>query len=242
VTSRVVVLWCLACAPGCDFFVRGPVLAATHDETRAGVRFVEAFPNGADERSPLIVALHGRGGTPEQLGGLLFATYPAPAELALPQAFYPYELGSTWCEDWYTGEEGTRALGQAEERLWPAIVELAHGRKVYVIGFSQGAMLAFVLAARHPDEIAYAVPISGMLPSGLWPRNHARTAPVYAVHGSADPIVPASAARATIRAFQEEGAVAQLREFPNVRHELAPEMVADALAHLQSAIQRSPTP
>ena len=77
-------------------------------------------------------------------------------------------------------------------------------------------MLSFYLAARHPDLVAAAVPLSGFLPPSLLGKSV--PAPTYAFHGAADELVPVASARATIRAFAERGGTATLTEFPHVGH------------------------
>ncbi|HEX4447516.1 MAG TPA: hypothetical protein VH044_12295, partial [Polyangiaceae bacterium] len=78
----------------------------------------------------------------------------------------------------------------------------------------------------HPDAIAYAFPMGGRAPNSLLPRNNVKTAPVYALHGAADDTVPVEYDRATIEAFKADGAVAELQEFPETRHEMSPPMRA----------------
>jgi phospholipase/carboxylesterase len=207
------------------------------ETTVQGLRFVEVFRHGATEASPLVVAIHGRGGSPEDIGGLL-ESVPDAIEVALPQAPIPYGGGWSWF-DWPTpmNEERLAAgVSAAEGALWPAIVAVAHGRRVMVTGFSQGGVLAFVIAARHAADVAYAFPISGGAPRALWPPAGQATAPIYALHGTEDPVVPVLFARATVAAFRANGGVAELREFVGVRHEVTPQMRADVLAHMQSAM------
>src|SRR5215470_11095118 len=96
--------------------------ACRRSDTVGGIRFVEIFSHGADEKAPLVVGLHGRGGAPERLAGL-FDPYPGTAQIALAQA--PLPLGSGWqWFDWPPGtseEKLSEAMGAAEEKLWPAI-------------------------------------------------------------------------------------------------------------------------
>jgi phospholipase/carboxylesterase len=133
-------------------------------------------------------------------------------------------------------ERLAQGVGAAEEALWPAIADVAHGRRAMVTGFSQGGVLSFVIAARHASEVAYAFPISGGAPRPLWPRDRQPTAPLYALHGTDDPVVPLLFARATVAAFRANGGRAELREFAGVHHEVTPEMREDVLAHVESAI------
>ncbi|MET0595280.1 MAG: hypothetical protein ABW133_21450, partial [Polyangiaceae bacterium] len=157
-------------------------LPAARDELHQGVRFLVNFRGGADERSPLVIAIHGRGDTPDHFARL-FQDFNARAELAWPQAPERYSDGFSW----FPGSRGmtetelAASMDAAEKRLWPAIAELARGRRVFVTGFSQGGMLSYVLAARHPIEIAYAFPIAGGAPRALLPHGRAPAAPIYAL-------------------------------------------------------------
>jgi len=221
----------------------GPARQESREQTVAGVRFVELFARGADEASPLLVGLHGRGGTPERFMRV-WRDFPAKLEIALAQAPLPYADGGEWF-DWppaMTDDALADVVSAAEARLWPAIAELAHGRKVLVSGFSQGAVLAYVMAVRHPDAVAYAFPIAGRMPSRLLPRGSVRTAPVYALHGTADDMIGIDASRETIAAFQAIGAPAELREFAGVGHTIAPEMRDELVARVRAVIGNGAAP
>jgi phospholipase/carboxylesterase len=238
----VSVLACAVVATGCksgDSSSPAPSSSAsptTREVRLSGTRILEIFLHGATESSPLVIGLHGRGGTPENFAQSLY-DYPGAIEIALPQAPLPVGGGSAWFGAPTSGDDDrlTKALDAADQRLWPVITALAQGRKVIVTGFSQGGFLTYVLAARHPDVVAYAFPISGASPHGLYPRDHAKTAPVYALHGIEDDVVPIDDDRATIAAFREDGAVAELHEFPGTRHQMPPPLRADLLAHIQTA-------
>ena len=214
-----------------------PARQDIREQTVAGVRFVELFAHGADQASPLLVGLHGRGGTPERFARV-WADFPAKLEIALAQAPLPYARGGAWF-DWppaMTDDALADAVSAAEAQLWPAIAELAHGRKVLVSGFSQGAVLAYVMAVRHPDAVAYAFPIAGRLPDKLLPRGNVRAAPVYALHGTADEMIDIDASRDAIAAFQSVGAPAELREFAGIGHTIAPEMRDDLRARVRAVV------
>jgi predicted esterase len=199
-----------------------------------GVHVVRVLPRSSDRETPLVVALHGRGGTAEHFASLWL---DVDLDVAVPQGFSTYEWGYAWF-DWPKGvseEELAIRVIAAADRLWPAIAEIAHGRKVAVIGFSQGAVLAFVLAARHPEAVVYAFPIAGSTPSQIFLPGRA-PAPVYAVHGADDRVIPIVFDRTAISAFKEHGGVVELREFPGAGHKVTDEIRADVLAHLRSVV------
>jgi phospholipase/carboxylesterase len=230
----------LALLSGCS---RGPVAVpyAVRSETWAGVPFLVLFGEGADRQSPLLVALHGEGATPEAFANRLFPELPAGYQVALPQGSIRSGAGWTWF-DWAPGmseDQLTDAIESTERRLWDGIAALAHGRKVVVTGFSQGGVLTFALAADHPWEIPCAFPIAGFLPPGLVPTAGNTAAPVYALHGTADRWVEIRRDRETVAGFRYFHNRAALREFPGVGHDITAAMREDLLTHLLE-IRRHP--
>lgn len=202
----------------------------------AGVRFVHVFAQGADSTAPLLVWLHGYGGRPERFD-ILWQNMPARIDIAMPEGFVPVGDGYSWYHSQPgTGVEGlARAIIGAEERVWGGIVAEAHGRKVLVGGFSQGAIIAYALAARHPEIVA-AFPIAGVLPTETFPPGHRPMAPVFAMHGTEDTVIPFDDGRRTIAGFRALGGKAELLEFPGAGHEITEGMREALYKHVQAAL------
>lgn len=203
--------------------------------THAGLEAIELFPNGATERSPLIVAIHGLGDRPQHwVEG--WKNFPAKAQIVLPRAFTPYDDGYSWFEyrPDVTPDERARDVAAAEAKLWAGIQEIAAGRKPIITGFSQGGMLSYAIAARHPNEITKAFPVSGFCPGPLVPKG--RAAPVLAFHGASDPLVLPQWDRASVAAFKANGNDIELREYPDVPHAISPEMRKDWWDALATAV------
>jgi phospholipase/carboxylesterase len=213
-------------------------LPRARDEVHHDVRFLVNFRGGADETAPLVIGIHGRGSTPENFSRI-FQDLSERVQIAMPQAFMRYGDGFSWFQltRSQSDAEFASALDSAERKLWTAISEIARGRRIFVTGFSQGGMLSYVLAARHPREIAYAFPISGGAPRALLPRARAESAPVYALHGANDELIEVAFARSTVAAFKEEGAIAELREFAGVGHSVTPPMREELFRRLRAAIE-----
>ena len=201
-------------------------LSREHDSaiTLDGVSFTTVFEVDANEQAPLLVMLHGLGDTAKNFREA-WPAIPFKLQLSFPLAPLPIGNGRQWFA-WPPGtDEETlgRLLGDAEQRLWPAIVKLARGRKVMVGGFSQGAMMAYVMAIRHPDEVIAAFPIGGRIPLTLVPAQ-ARTAPIVAFHGVDDRRISIDHARESIAALKAAGSDATLHEYPGVGHTITPAM------------------
>ena len=207
-------------------------------ETVEGVEVVELFPNGADDASPLVVAVHGRGDDPEHWVET-WSKFPARAEIALPRGFDRYGSGWSWFEyvDGMSDEQFGAVVGAAEERLWRAVAKLARGRRLVVTGFSQGGFFAFAMAVRHATEVAAAFPVGGSCPGPLLPKNKAKAARVVAFHGTADPVLDIKWARGAVNAFKEQGDDAELREYPGVGHAVTPEMRRELWEEIRKVVE-----
>jgi phospholipase/carboxylesterase len=196
----------------------------THD----GVEMIELFPRGATETSPLLVAIHGMGDRPDRWVAE-WSQFPAKVHIVLPRAFDPHGGGYSWFtfKDGMTDEQFGTEVGTSEARLWKGIAHIAGTRKPIVTGFSQGGILSFAVAARHPDAITHAFPVAGSCPGPLLPQNKAKAAPLLAFHGTTDKVLELKWGREAVHAFKEQGNVADIREYEGVGHTMTAEMKKD---------------
>lgn len=197
------------------------------------LRYIERITGGASSVSPLplVVVMHGLGDSPEGISGL-FRDFDAPARVILPAAPDPWGDGSSWFP---VGPEAGAARIRGIERSRRAVLALLDrlGRerptreRAVVTGFSQGGYLSFDLALHAPNRIALAVPLSGTLPAELVPASIPAVR-IVALHGADDRRVPVDATRALVARLRAGGAVAEIRTFPGLGHDIDPAM-RDAL-------------
>jgi predicted esterase len=131
------------------------------------VRLPEKY---APERSyPLVVGLSGGGGNPEDLIALWDQFPDRNFIYAVPQAPYPMlnegELGSDWAM-WPTGDEEVigRATELSEKYIVKVVQDLARRHDiedVYLMGFSQGAILAYLTGIKHHHVFKGIICLSG---------------------------------------------------------------------------------
>lgn len=212
----------------------------------ADLEFLELVTGGAkaDERLPLIVAVHGMGDSPHGFAGL-FDGFDGRARVALPRA--PDAHGPGWSWFSYRAEIGeaelARGIDKAADRLARAIDDIARTRptlgRPILTGFSQGGMLSFAVATERPSLVRAAFPIGGALPEALWPK----AAPpaqhplrIVALHGEADTLVPLAPTRRAVGALSERGFDAKLETFPDVAHSIPDPMRRRWVALLQEAL------
>jgi predicted peptidase len=172
-------------------------------------------------KAPLVLYLHGMGerGTDNiaqttWMGGLLNATQSGSnaAYVLAPQIDT-----NQWFQSF--SSKPTEAMSLTIDALKQVMsTQNIDPSRVYVTGISMGGMGAWDILAREPKLFAAAVPISG---AGD-PRTAAaiKDIPVWDFHGSADPLVPVSAAREMIEALQSAGGSPKYTEIAGAGHEI----------------------
>lgn len=172
-------------------------------------------PDGAPAGAPLVIVLHGAGGSGTQVEADL--GWDALADRSGFVVAYPDGLDGTWNGGDCCGQARSRGVDDvgflaalagriaAEDRTDP--------RRVYAVGFSNGAILAYAWACGRPGELAGIGPVAGAV---LVPCPAPAPLTVVAVHGSADDRVPFGG-----------GAGAGGAQYPTVDGSLAPFLAAD---------------
>jgi phospholipase/carboxylesterase len=178
---------------------------------------------------PVIVAIHGLGDSPAGFAPV-FDRFTARTRVVIPRAPHPYGGGFAWFAA--RTQDGdvdrlARELDRATETIERLLAELSakHGTTPVLTGFSQGGMLSFAIAAKHPERIKAAVPVAGWLPDHLLPKTKPAKPPlVRAMHGTLDPVVPLSLDRQTCERLRALGWDVELLTYEGIDHSVSLEM------------------
>lgn len=160
------------------------------------VTYTEKLTGGATEEStglPIILTLHGLGDHPDSFAALLHDV-PFPARLISPTGPAEYLMGTGW---YNTANDKTILDGiETSVALMHEFMEAYQDRhsqasKWTLVGFSQGAYIAYGLAVRHPKGIEAVYALSGGIYLDL-PDDYRveHGPPIYAFHGAADDVIP----------------------------------------------------
>ena len=162
----------------------------------------------AGVRSPLLVLLHGYGSDERDLMGLVPYLDPRLRVVSVraPQALE--QGGYAWFPVQFTpfGLVLDHAQAQkARSALIAFIEDLAAGpevdpRRVFLLGFSQGAGMALSVALHRPQLAAGVIFLSGLVVPQMLPEGGAeglRGLEVLMVHGRQDPLILIAKARAS---------------------------------------------
>lgn len=199
----------------------------------------EAVESGGQGRPPLLLLLHGYGANEEDLFSLASYVDPrflvvsprAPITLA-PGAYAWFNLGLGPQGFQYDSQEvgaGLEALGQflGEVRDQYQV----DPTRVFLLGFSQGAMMALQLALTHPGLTAGVVALSGRalpnLDQLLSDPGVLRGFPIFVAHGTIDAVLPIHHGRETRAVLSRLPVELDYHEY-SMGHEISPESFRDA--------------
>jgi predicted esterase len=193
-----------------------------------------------DEATGVIIALHGRGASAEDIIGLAQEVAPPGVAIVAPQAagntWYPYRFLEPM-------ERNEPYLSSALRRASGLIAELeARGippERIALLGFSQGACLALETAARNPRRYAAAIGFSGGLigpPGTSFDYDGALAGtPVFIGSSDIDPHIPKERVEESAAALSRLGATVDARLYPGMGHTVNRDELEAARAMLNAA-------
>ncbi len=195
-------------------------------------------PPASGEAKQLVVMLHGWGADGDDLIGLApgWAARLPGARFISPHAPYVCDenpAGRQWFSfrdrDPATVERDAADAARIIDRFLDEALAASglDDRRLALVGFSQGAMLALYVALRRPAACAAVVSYSGMLVGGDSLAAELKSKPpVLLVHGDADPLVPFESLAEAVGALGALGVAVRWHAARGVGHGIDPEGLA----------------
>jgi poly(3-hydroxybutyrate) depolymerase len=179
-----------------------------------------------DKVFPLVIALHGLGGTEDSL----FSGYEQQLPKMAEQHGYLVAAPLGYRVDGGYGAARLRAAGDpaAERRSEHSeadamrVLDLmkknykVDENRIYLMGHSMGAIGTWYLGAKYPDIWAALAPFSGTAAPATVEKM--KNIPQFVVHGNADMTVPAAGSRIMVEMMKKLGAEHQYIEVPGGDH------------------------
>jgi phospholipase/carboxylesterase len=163
---------------------------------------------------PVILLIHGWTGDENSMW--VFAPrLPRNALLIAPRGLYSTEgvAGYSWHPQVPKPWPWLDDFAPAVEKLFSLVSSQYFPEgdfsSLHLVGFSQGAALAYSMAITYPERVASLAGLSGFLPDGASTRlrnERLKGLPVFIAHGTEDERVPVEKARTTVGLLQDAGA------------------------------------
>jgi phospholipase/carboxylesterase len=219
-------------------------------EKRLSLTHHLSMPRNHSEKTPLLLLLHGFGANEDDLFSLspylderfLIVSARAPVTIG-PYSYAWFNLNFTPEGVIVDLEEARRNLNTLHKFINELIDSYQIDRgSVYLMGFSQGAMMSLAIALTYPGTAAAVVSMSGRLLSQTLNKISDKDAliglPIFMAHGTRDEVLPIHHAR---------DARAKLSEFPidltyreyDMGHEISAESIDDIMRWLKNQLDSS---
>ena len=196
------------------------------------------------QSAPILIILHGYGSNEQDLFSFVpelppeFIVYSLRAPQSLPFGGYAwYEISFENTKKHMDMEQAERSLQSIIEFIQSVNKKEKHQNSpVWIMGFSQGAILGMALAVRRPDLISKVLALSGYFDKKLIgnvkrKEDHKNLA-VFVSHGKSDTVIPFAIAAKAPSQLMELGINVQFKHYPNVGHAVSHQNFLDILGFI----------
>ncbi len=188
----------------------------------------------AEERYPLVIGLHGYGSNYERFSDLFQRPYKTDTSkksmkigfiYAAPCAPYPMAVGSEPGYSWTIRQEGLdeKTIKLDADYISSLALELLKSfnvdtNRVYLLGFSQGASMAYNIGLNRPERFKGVIAFGGWMDTVLvsgeaLKKAGAKGMRVFIAHGKDDRVVPLEASQNAYKRLKDAGLDVQLNQF-----------------------------
>jgi phospholipase/carboxylesterase len=216
----------------------GLAQAALPLQTDLPLSYVAQINSDAKDR-PLVIFMHGYGSNELDLFGINYALskdynyLSVRAPVSLGEDRYQWFTKNPQSADYDGVTVDLKRSGESLSQFIEQATQKYHTQasKVFLVGFSQGAMMTYEVALRHPQQVGGIAALSGkvlpVLKSELKPDPALKDLQVFIGHGNADPRVPYSGATEANSYLKALGLKPELHAYAGVGHTISQEEVGD---------------
>lgn len=193
--------------------------------------YVERAAEKSSENPPLLIMLHGYGSHEEDLFSF---SSELQDEFHIVSARAPHSIGFggyAWYAINFDADENKFSdIPQAKEslqmidKLIDELKSKINPSKIFLLGFSQGAILSYAYSMNYPNKVDHVIALSGYLIEDLIPSNLSKEIKTdyYSSHGTVDQVIPVAWARKIQAFIESQNLDCEYSEYP-VGHGVAPQ-------------------
>lgn len=223
-------------------------VAAQEEVLQEGLalKYLVHQPTEKSKKTPVIVLLHGYGADEKDL----FSLYSKfPGNYLVVSARAPYKLINGQGYQWYEIPSGKAAHVPKKEQVALSretiakfigqVVEKysADAKKVYLIGFSQGAIMSYEVALTTPGKVKGIAALSGRLipdvKKNIPPDGVAKKLRIFIAHGTTDERISFADGRAAVEFLVGQGIEPEFHEYKGMGHTISNDELRDLVKWLK---------
>ena len=203
-----------------------------------------------DGPHPTILTLHGRGANAFDLLGLAPYLCGGKFLMICPQApletpIGPDAVGYAWYSMSLGGPPDVQGMLSSQRQLQTFLDECLKqypidAKKLVVLGFSQGGVMAYSLALPNPERFSALAVLSSWLPpelvSLLNVSEKVEALPTLVHHGTQDPTIEIGRARSSVERLRNLKVPLTFQEY-EMGHEIRPKSLSDLSAWLNETLE-----
>jgi len=214
-------------------------------ESGLSLNYRRAAAPSKTANSPLVILLHGYGSNEEDLLGL---SQFFPSDYLVISARAPYKAdvgGYQWFErelvnGKYSGKP--EHIAHSKELILKFVDEAikkyqVDPKKIYLVGFSQGAMMCYEVGTSAPNKIKGIGVLSGKMSGGLLSSIHTdnklKSLRIFIAHGTADTRLPYADGKAAYDRLVQIGIMPEFHTYPGMDHTISREVMNDLIAWIR---------
>lgn len=197
---------------------------------------------------PLIIFMHGYGGDETNMISFKAILPSGYNYLSVRAPLAAHQGGYQWFNQrpesaYYDGvTSDIEASGEVLEQFIQQATRKykAQPSKVFLVGFSQGAMMSYETALRHPELVGGFAALSGhmltVLKAELKPDPARRKLAVFIGHGTADTLIPVAGATEAQSWLKTQGIKVQFHAYTGLGHAVNEVEVRDLKTWLEATV------
>lgn len=212
-------------------------------QTDLPLKYMEQV-NRDSRGQPLVIFLHGYGSNEQDLFGIKDKLPSEYNYLSVRAPMVMQEGSYQWFrkkgEGAYNGEtDDLKSSGQLLREFIAQATNKYHTQphKVFLVGFSQGAIMSYEVALRHPEAVGGIAALSGrilpVLRSELKPDEKRQSLAIFIGHGTADQRLPLGDGNEANSLLQSVSLEPEFHAYQGVGHSISAEELQDLSAWLQ---------
>jgi phospholipase/carboxylesterase len=215
------------------------IFSALEAKAAGDVTYLVHTPENAQPHPPLIVLLHGAGADERDMI-TMWHDLPGDFVAVSPRAPFPNGGGFRWYRN--AGAAPQAGDFESSRAIVDRVIDNAVSRfdvdpqRIFIAGFSQGAVMVYEITAREPGRFRGAAVLSGSLFAStaalLSAGSSGAHTSFFVAHGTADQRVPVGAAKAGETALASHGFPVALHIYPGMGHETGAQELSDLDAWL----------